>query len=232
MKSDTSLGGPKLRNGLLAPVKSFGGLIKKSNVPRLEVSESECSPLRSLNLPLFRRTCGFRGKSFLTTLRPFLISRLLYVFTDPLGPVAHLPQPLGKYLLGRGGAHIFLKPQKEFFLPVSLPHLNRDLFADNNFEIYSDSILFALNNGLELLPCRYFSFFFMKGRIEVSRSWNFWFLEIMRLNITRWVESTNERSNRSMLSSSFPLHKVHTNSKNLKQEIVSFISSCILMSNY
>jgi len=39
--SETSLGVTELRKGLLAPEKSFGGLMRKSSVPRLEASESE-----------------------------------------------------------------------------------------------------------------------------------------------------------------------------------------------
>ena len=218
-RSDTSLGGRKLRKGLLAPEKSLGGLMRKFRVPRLEASESEWSPLMSLNL--FRRKCGFLEflDSSLRLFRPFLeeISWPLLVLTSPLWPVAHLPHPLGKYLLGKGGAHIFLSPQNEFFFPVSLPHLNLDLLPANSFDMYSVSILLALKRGLGPLPCRYFRFFFKNGIIDVARSWNFWFLMRIKLKITRWTASTKDRSNCRTVSSCLPLQRVHTNSKNLKK---------------
>ena len=55
--------------GLLAPLKSFGGFISKSRVPKLDVSESEKSVARSLALPLFKELLT---RSFMTGFRCLL----------------------------------------------------------------------------------------------------------------------------------------------------------------
>merc|ERR1719225_1105733 len=64
--------------GLLAPLKSLGGFIRRSRVPKLDVSESEKSVDRSLALPLFRELLtrssfetGFRW--LLSWKTPFLL---------------------------------------------------------------------------------------------------------------------------------------------------------------
>ena len=220
--SEVSLGATQLRNGLLAPVKSLGGLIRKSSVPRLDASESDWfSPPSSFRRAFFLLAAwGFRGMSlehsFLAVVRGFTSNLPLVLAWAEIMPVAHRPHSRGKYLLGIGGAHILRRPQKLLFFPVSLPHLNLDLLLARSWAIYSGSTLLALKSGCDPFPRRYFNVFFMKGTIEVSKSWNFWFLVIMRLNKTRWVESTRESPRRRMVSSCLPLHKVQVNSKNLK----------------
>ena len=72
-----------------------------------------------------------------------------------------------------------------------------------------------LNKQVAEFAERYFIFFFKKGRIEVSKSWNFWFLLRMRLNMTKCRASTMVISRRLMVSSCVPLHKVHVKAQNL-----------------
>ena len=59
------------RKGLLAPLKSFSGLIRRSSVPKLVVSESEKSFVRSLGRPRLREL--FFETTFITFLRAGLL---------------------------------------------------------------------------------------------------------------------------------------------------------------
>ena len=71
MLPDDLLESLERRKGLLAPLKSLGGLIRRSRVPKLLVSESEKSWVRSLGRPRLREL--FFETTFITFLRAGLL---------------------------------------------------------------------------------------------------------------------------------------------------------------
>lgn len=189
---------PNSRNGWFRPLKSTGVLISSSKVPTAEsVSESWSRP----GLPRFPPRTAATG--FRRWKTPFLLLGWINVSFSRFWFETTM-QNLGlysRYLLGSQGASMRRRPQKLLCCPVSLPHLNRLLLLARILLICSASSLPGLMLELVPLSVRYFSFFFTKGMMEVLRSWNFWFLLMIKLKMTKCRASTIPRSRRSIVSS-------------------------------